>query len=66
MHLETVMQRLRKKAAARKEDLAHGLAKGQCADYAAYKAVCGEYKGLTHLEEMVKEVLSEIHAEEDE
>lgn len=66
MLVEEVLQRLNKKVAARKEDIAHSLAKGQCGDFAAYRDKCGEYRGLSSLGEMAKEVLREIHGEEDD
>ena len=66
MTLDQVLQRLRHKAAARREEIAGALAKGHCADYAAYKGIVGEYRGLSSVDELIKDVLKEMNQEEDE
>ncbi len=66
MTLDQVLQRLRHKAAARREEIASALAKGHCGDYAAYKGQVGEYRGLSSIDEMIKEVLRELNQEDDE
>lgn len=65
MILGDVLNRLRKKVLDKQDKISAALSSGKCSDYAEYRYRTGEYKGLSDIEDMIKEVLKEFNEEED-
>ncbi len=66
MRIEDVLERLRTKIAVSKTKCTNAVMAGHMPDYAAVRYQTGIHKGLVEAEDLIREVLKELHGEDDD
>lgn len=66
MRIEDVLERVKGKITARKQKISDGVMLGQQPDFASVRYQTGIHKGLVEAEDLIREVLKELHGEDDD